>query len=128
MDIYCDIHPFVETSILLGSNSDSAEDRYINANRIKSPYGEPDDENLMIAAQGPIDSSIRGFWKMAVQENVGMIVTLVQKIPGDCHQYFPTSVNQTETRGEMRITLNDVDKSQNFVVRRDFTVEDTRTS
>ena len=50
MDIYCDIHPFVETSIMLGAESETPEDRYINANRIKSPFAEADDANLMIAA------------------------------------------------------------------------------
>ena len=52
MDIYSDIHPFVETSIVLGDDSEqlSGEERYINANRIKSPYGEANVDNLMIAA------------------------------------------------------------------------------
>ena len=89
MDIYSDIHPFKETAILLGSDAEEASSRYINANRIKSPYNEASDMNLIIAAQGPITSSMANFWRMVHQENVGMIVTLVHKIPGDCHLYFP---------------------------------------
>ena len=50
MDIYSDIHPFVETSILLGDDSYAPEKRYINANRIKSVYDEDLEQNLMIAA------------------------------------------------------------------------------
>ena len=64
MDIYCDIHPFKETAVYLGDESEDPNSRYINANRIKSIYGEPFEDNLIIAAQGPIDSSTRNFWKM----------------------------------------------------------------
>jgi len=41
MDIYCDIHPFKETAVYLGDESEDPNSRYINANRIKSIYGEP---------------------------------------------------------------------------------------
>ena len=50
MDIYCDIHPFRQTAIYLGDNSKDLNMQYINANRIKSIYGEPAAENLIIAA------------------------------------------------------------------------------
>ena len=49
MDIYSDIHPFKETSIMLGPSTDEADLRYINANRIQSTYGEAANENLIIA-------------------------------------------------------------------------------
>ena len=50
MDIYSDIHPYVETAIFLGSESDKPDKRYINANRICSIYGEDSHDNLIIAA------------------------------------------------------------------------------
>lgn len=40
MNIYCDIYPFIETQILVGEPADKPELRYINANRIRSVYGE----------------------------------------------------------------------------------------
>ena len=104
MDIYCDIHPFKETAILLGSDSEDPEKRYINANRIKSMFDEDSEQNLMIAAQGPVDASIENFWRMVHQENVGRIITLVEKIGGprgDCCQYFPTDQNQPTLYGDM---------------------------
>ena len=64
MDIYKAIHPFKETAILIESDAEDADSRYINANRIKSPYNEADDMNLIIAAQGPISSSMANFWRM----------------------------------------------------------------
>ena len=104
MDIYIDIHPFKETAILLGSDSEAPEKRYINANRIKSVFDEDSEQNLMIAAQGPVDASIENFWRMVHQENVGRIVTLVEHIGGprgDCCQYFPTGQNQPTLYGDM---------------------------
>ena len=64
MNIYCDIYPFIETQILVGEPADKPELRYINANRIRSIYGETNEQNLIISAQGPIESSLRNFWKM----------------------------------------------------------------
>ncbi len=64
MDIYSDIHPFKESAILLGGQREDPEKRYINANRITSIYGEPAEESLIIAAQGPIEQSTRNFWKL----------------------------------------------------------------
>jgi len=92
MDIYSDIHPFKETSIQLVPMKPNPEpyECYINANRIISVYNEPQNENLIIAAQGPIYDSTDNFWKMVFQENVGKIVTLVHQLPGDCCLYFPT--------------------------------------
>ena len=50
MDIYSDIHPFRESAIYLGDENDDPNMCYINANRIKSIYGEPASQNLIIAA------------------------------------------------------------------------------
>ena len=55
-----------------------------------------------------------------------MIVTLVHRIPGDCHMYFPTELNYTGTAGEMKITLTAVEETP-YVVHRTFSVEDSRT-
>lgn len=54
-DRYCNVHPYVETAIHLGgsdgSNSVSVNDNtYINANRIRSIFNEPVEDNLIIAA------------------------------------------------------------------------------
>lgn len=76
-NIYSDIFPFRETGIKVGKPEDGPDRQYINANRIRSIYGEANDVNLMIAAQGPIAQSRENFWRMVLQERVGMIVTLV---------------------------------------------------
>ena len=50
MDISNEVQPYKETAILLGSPDEDGEARYINANKIISPYNEPEDDNLIIAA------------------------------------------------------------------------------
>ena len=64
---------------------------------------------------------------MVNQERVGMIVTLVHQIPGDCTLYFPDQVGSTVTYGEMSVTLNALERS-NYVVQRNFSVGDARTN
>ena len=125
MDVYCDIHPFKETAILLGDESQNPDDRYINANRIKSPYGEASDANLIIAAQGPIRASFRNFWKMCHQENVGRIVTLVQEIPGDCDEYFPEETGAPVAFGnDMVVVVESIMQESNYCIHRTIQVLD----
>ena len=64
-------------------------DCYINANRIQTPYHEPSNDNLIIAAQGPMDISRNNFWLMVAQMNVGVIITPAKNIGTECAEYFP---------------------------------------
>ena len=116
MDIYCDIHPFTETAISLQGTP--AETNYINANKIQSIYGEGRDNNLIIATQGPIASSLRNWWKTVHQENVGRVVTLVQQIPGDCAEYFPD--HGEIMYGDMQVKYVTGVQEGNYVAKREF--------
>ena len=109
-DIYCDVHPFKETSIWVGSADaeNPSSESYINANRIRSVYHEPLDDNLVIAAQGPMTNTTGAFWGMVSQENVQRIVTLVEHIGegGDCSHYFPgKTIGDEETYGTVTVKL-----------------------
>ena len=64
MDIYSNVHPYKENVCVLGPATDDPDSRYINASPIISIYGEPSSQNLMIAAQGPLDWTVRHFWKL----------------------------------------------------------------
>lgn len=125
-DIYSDIHPFVETAVLVGPESDSLEKRYINANRITSIYGESQSENLMIAMQGPKANTAENVWRMVMQERCTMIITLVHEIPGDCDEYFPWEAGSVNF-GPIKVTFVEETQESRFFQRRDFKVEDTRT-
>ena len=52
-----------------------------------------------------------------------MIVTLVHEIPGDCAEYFPTSVGTSLTYGEMEVSLVSEEQTREFVLRRNFQVK-----
>ena len=119
-DIYCNVHPFKETAILLGQDSDTPDLRYINASRIKSVYDEPAEDNLMIAAQGPIMYTTRNFWKLIHQERVGMV--LQNTTPGDCAKYYPEVVGETECYGDMCVELLKAEQRSVFVTQRQFRV------
>ena len=108
-DIYSDIHPFKDTAIWL-KDKEKAADNYINANRIRSIFGEKLENNKFIAAQGPMDNTTENFWRMCLQERVGLIVTLVHSIggsQGDCAEYFPRKVpiETTHDYGDISVTL-----------------------
>jgi len=68
LDIYVDVHPFVETAVKLTQRPNKPKaDTYINANYIKSAYNEyPNDLNksLIIATQGPKTNTVEAFWRM----------------------------------------------------------------
>lgn len=105
-DIYCDVHPFKETDIWLDRpNASEKGDSYINANRIQSVYHESNEENLIIAAQGPLSHTVDKFWIMALQMNVGVVITPILAIGTECAQYFPESLNTKKTYGEVEVTL-----------------------
>ena len=56
---------------------------------VQSPFGE---DQKIIAAQGPLDNTIRHFWRMVVQENVTMIVSTCNLVEGKiqkCEMFWP---------------------------------------
>ena len=77
-DIYIDVHPYEETAVWLGDQQN--EENYINACLIQSPYQEGKENCLMIATQGPLNNTVESFWRMILQERVGMVVTLCHEI------------------------------------------------
>ena len=129
-DIYCDVHPYQETAIwLLGPKK--ASKNYINASRIQSPYHEGNDHNLLIATQGPKSNTTKNFWRMILQERVGMVVTLCHAIggaDGDCVEYFPTVINEPVKYGSIEVTLLSKAQRGSFIDLRTFSVADSAKS
>ena len=65
---------------------------------------------------------------MVHQENVGMIVTLVHKIPGDCCLYFPAQVGCAENYGnDIQVQIDTKEQESDFAVHRTIRVTDTTT-
>ncbi|CAG2189960.1 Receptor-type tyrosine-protein phosphatase zeta,Tyrosine-protein phosphatase non-receptor type 7,Receptor-type tyrosine-protein phosphatase eta,Receptor-type tyrosine-protein phosphatase R,Tyrosine-protein phosphatase non-receptor type 5,Receptor-type tyrosine-protein phosphatase S,Receptor-type tyrosine-protein phosphatase beta,Receptor-type tyrosine-protein phosphatase O,Receptor-type tyrosine-protein phosphatase kappa,Receptor-type tyrosine-protein phosphatase delta,Receptor-type tyrosine-protein phosph len=79
-----------------------------------------DKEKAYIAAQGPKKSTVRDFWHMLWQENVGKVVMVTQLIEGKrdkCIQYWPDAVNEPMEVDNYRLTMTKVKEHTLYVYR-----------
>ncbi|XP_049590190.1 receptor-type tyrosine-protein phosphatase T isoform X3 [Syngnathus scovelli] len=91
---------------------------YINANFIDG-YHRP---RHYIATQGPMQETVRDFWRMVWQENsasIVMVTNLVEVGRVKCVRYWP---DETEVYGDVKVTLVETDPLAEYVVRT-FTVQ-----
>ncbi|XP_063446352.1 uncharacterized protein LOC134725939 [Mytilus trossulus] len=93
--------PYDHSRVVL--NGDTKHD-FINASYIDS-Y---DKEKAYIASQGPKKNTLRDFWHMIWQENVGKIV-MVTKLEEErrkkCEQYWPKTINKAIMIDNFRLTM-----------------------
>ncbi|KAI4463580.1 cytokine receptor [Holotrichia oblita] len=71
---YINIMPYDETRVRLTIDSNDNYEDYINASYIKGYSGNHE----YIATQGPMESTVEDFWRMIIQEDVGIIVMVAQ--------------------------------------------------
>ena len=71
---YAELKPFKHTRVRLLQRNEDIYDSYINANYINSSTLRND--QLFIATQGPLESTVENFWRMVDQEKVSLIVML----------------------------------------------------
>ena len=88
---YADLLPFDETAVRLDpwSHKDTEKDLFINASFIKTPFGESIEQEPyghMIATRGPTKHTMEHFWKMIIQQDVKVIVSLCQEANGDVYK------------------------------------------
>uniref|UniRef100_A0AAZ3SNV0 protein-tyrosine-phosphatase n=1 Tax=Oncorhynchus tshawytscha TaxID=74940 RepID=A0AAZ3SNV0_ONCTS len=91
---------------------------YINANYIDG-YHRP---RHYIATQGPMQETVRDFWRMIWQENSGsivMVTNLVEVGRVKCVRYWP---DETEVYGDVKVTLIETEPLAEYVIRT-FTVQ-----
>ncbi|XP_071123327.1 receptor-type tyrosine-protein phosphatase epsilon-like [Mytilus edulis] len=89
---------------------------YINASYIASYYNE----KAYIASQGPKRNSVRDFWHMIWQEQVGKIVMVTQLEENKrkkCEQYWPHAVNKSMVIENYRLTLKNETHHTVYVYR-----------
>ncbi|XP_074964791.1 receptor-type tyrosine-protein phosphatase T isoform X1 [Phalacrocorax aristotelis] len=91
---------------------------YINANYIDG-YHRP---RHYIATQGPMQETVKDFWRMIWQENsasVVMVTNLVEVGRVKCVRYWP---DDTEVYGDIKVTLIETEPLAEYVIRT-FTVQ-----
>ncbi|XP_009881867.1 PREDICTED: receptor-type tyrosine-protein phosphatase T, partial [Charadrius vociferus] len=91
---------------------------YINANYIDG-YHRP---RHCIATQGPMQETVKDFWRMIWQENsasVVMVTNLVEVGRVKCVRYWP---DDTEVYGDIKVTLIETEPLAEYVIRT-FTVQ-----
>ncbi|KAI8379433.1 protein-tyrosine phosphatase-like protein [Radiomyces spectabilis] len=95
---YYDIIPFDRNRVILNRPDLGEPNTYINASWIDAPFQL---NKRYIATQGPIPSTIIDFWRMVVENNVGVIVCLAaEKENGmeKCARYWPTGSQEVEVQ------------------------------
>ncbi|KAH0501758.1 Receptor-type tyrosine-protein phosphatase T [Microtus ochrogaster] len=91
---------------------------YINANYIDG-YHRP---RHYIATQGPMQETVKDFWRMIWQENsasIVMVTNLVEVGRVKCVRYWP---DDTEVYGDIKVTLIETEPLAEYVIRT-FTVQ-----
>ncbi|XP_037535862.1 receptor-type tyrosine-protein phosphatase T [Nematolebias whitei] len=86
---------------------------YINANYIDG-YHRP---RHYIATQGPMQETVRDFWRMVWQENsasIVMVTNLVEVGRVKCVRYWP---DETEVYGDIKVTLIETEPLAEYVIR-----------
>jgi len=92
---YAELKPFKHTRVRLPQRNEDPYDSYINANYINSSTIRND--QLFIATQGPLESTVENFWRMVDHEKVSLIVMLTHTKEHNkvkCHQYWPAEIEE----------------------------------
>ncbi|KAL7891880.1 hypothetical protein AOLI_G00013560 [Acnodon oligacanthus] len=115
---YGNIIAYDHTRVRLQALEGDPHSDYINANYIDG-YHRP---RHYIATQGPMQETVRDFWRMIWQENsasIVMVTNLVEVGRVKCVRYWP---DETEVYGDIKVTLIETEPLAEYVIRT-FTVQ-----
>jgi len=109
--------PYDHNRVVMLPLPGAANSDYINASfvAISSASGA----RQYIAAQSPLASTALDFWRMVLEQKVTVVALIGSRNSrGDpLFQYFPASVGENVSFGEITITLRNMNKEPGFVVR-----------
>uniref|UniRef100_A0A3Q2YX20 Receptor-type tyrosine-protein phosphatase kappa n=1 Tax=Hippocampus comes TaxID=109280 RepID=A0A3Q2YX20_HIPCM len=115
---YGNIIAYDRTRVRLQPLDGEPHSDYINANFIDG-YHRP---RHYIATQGPMQETVRDFWRMVWQENsasIVMVTNLVEVGRVKCVRYWP---DETDVYGDVKVTLVETEPLAEYVIRT-FTVQ-----
>ncbi|CAB1314484.1 unnamed protein product, partial [Coregonus sp. 'balchen'] len=110
--------PYDHTRVRLQLLDGDPHSDYINASYIDG-YHRP---RHYIATQGPMQETVRDFWRMIWQENsvsIVMVTNLVEVGRVKCVRYWP---DETDVYGDIKVTLIETEPLAEYVIRT-FTVQ-----
>jgi protein tyrosine phosphatase len=112
---YRDVIPGESTRVKLEEDSDD-ENEFINANYVS---GYNNQEKAYIFTQGPLQTTIKDFWRMVWQENIAIIVMTTNIREAGilkCFPYWPMQSNEILNAGLYQIQNEKSEKFDSFVV------------
>ncbi|XP_041434116.1 receptor-type tyrosine-protein phosphatase T isoform X4 [Xenopus laevis] len=115
---YGNIISYDHSRVRLQQTEGDPHSDYINANYVDG-YHRP---RYYIATQGPMQETVKDFWRMIWQENsisVVMVTNLVEVGRVKCVRYWP---DDTEVYGDIKVSLIETEPLAEYVIRT-FTVQ-----
>ncbi|CAF0980432.1 unnamed protein product [Adineta steineri] len=112
---YRDVIPGELTRVKLQPDSEDKHD-FINANYVS---GYNNQEKAYIFTQGPLQSTVKDFWRMIWQENISIIVmttNIRESGTMKCYPYWPLETKDHLNAGLYQIQNETSDKYDSFVV------------
>ncbi|KAG8446187.1 hypothetical protein GDO86_013875 [Hymenochirus boettgeri] len=115
---YGNIISYDHSRVRLQQIEDDPHSDYINANYVDGYHRQ----RYYIATQGPMQETVKDFWRMVWQENSGsivMVTNLVEVGRVKCVRYWP---DDTEVYGDIKVSLIETEPLAEYIIRT-FTVQ-----
>ncbi|XP_077976619.1 uncharacterized protein LOC120336141 [Styela clava] len=121
-----DIIPYKRNKVAVVQMPEDKETPYINASIVET-YGQ---RGKMIAAQGPMKSTVEYFWRGIMDNDVSVIVMLTQIMEGgkqQCFQYFPNKISGRLQIGNIGVELIEESSENEIILRRLIVTKDRQS-
>ncbi|CAF2520202.1 unnamed protein product [Rotaria sp. Silwood2] len=112
---YRDVLPGESTRVKLQEDTDDQND-FINANYVS---GYNNQERAYIFTQGPLQATVKDFWRMIWQENISIIVmttNIRESGTMKCYPYWPLKTKEYLNTGLYQIQNDKSDQYDSFII------------
>ncbi|XP_077975271.1 uncharacterized protein LOC120336019 [Styela clava] len=112
-----DIIPYKRNKVVVVRMPEDTETPYINASVMETYEGN----GKVIAAQGPMRSTVEYFWRAIMDNDVSVIVMLTQVMEEEqqqCFRYWPDNIGGKSQFGNIRVELIEESSENEIILRR----------